>query len=84
MKINCYGEPVSETLVFPPVMRPSLETKRVGTWTFARYTEGEKVVIHRLGIGADGAVEETWSYGKWAEAETLVYVALTETLEVDA
>lgn len=83
MKINCYGEAFDGTpLGYRKVCIP-LERKRVGKWTFARYTEGEKVVIHRFGIGADGAVEETWSYGKWVEAENLAYIPLSETLEVE-
>lgn len=83
MKINCYGEAVVEGIITPPIARERLETKRSGVWTFARYTEGERVVIHRFGIGSDGAVEELWSYGKWDEVETLVYIPLEETLEVD-
>lgn len=84
MKINCYGDEVIENLIVPPMAKERLETKRSGAWTFARYTEGEKVVVHRFGIRSDGAVEETWSFGKWSDAETLVYISLDETLEVEA
>lgn len=83
MKINCYGEPSDDaSLAFRMAHRP-LEIKRLGEWTFARYTDGESSVIHRLKVGQDGAVEEMWSFGKWVDAEKLVYLPLNQTLEVE-
>ncbi len=83
MKINCYGEPADDASLAFRMAHTPLEIKRLGEWTFARYTEGESSAIHRLKVGQDGAVEEMWSFGKWADTENLVYVPLNQTLEVE-
>ena len=83
MKINCYGEITDDASLAFRMAHTPLEIKRLGEWTFARYTEGESSAIHRFKVGEDGAVEEMWSYGKWAGAEKLVYVPLDQTLEVE-
>ena len=83
MKINCWGETNVETLILPSLVKDRLETKRIGKFTFARYTDGENVVIHRFGIGSTGLVEELWAYGKWSEAEHLTYIPLAQELEVN-
>ncbi len=82
MRIDCYGkETKSETFAKGVPERP-LETKQSGEWTFMRFTDGDRVAIHKLGIGADGVVEETWAYGAWADAENLFYIPITQTMEV--
>ncbi len=81
MRIDCYGRkadggrPAGGPRVAP------LETKTSGRWTFMRFTDGDRVAIHRLGVGADGLVGETWAYGAWEDAETLAYAPLSETKE---
>ena len=65
MKINCYGEITDDASLAFRMAHTPLEIKRLGEWTFARYTEGESSAIHRFKVGEDGAVEEMWSYGKW-------------------
>ena len=83
MKINCYGEITDDASLAFRMAHTPLEIKRHGEWTFARFNDGESSAIHRFKVGEDGAVEEMWSYGKWADAERLVYVPLDQTLEVE-
>ena len=84
MRISCYGEKTDD-LVYdknPPIK--ALEEKDSDGATYLRFGEGEKVPIHRLTVGADGIVRRDWAYGKWEEAETLDYIPITETKEVEA
>lgn len=84
MRIDCYGnETKAETYERGLRVRP-LETKVSGAWTFMHFAEGERVAIHKFGVGADGVVEETWAYGSWVDAERLDYIPLSHTMEVDA
>lgn len=82
MKINCYGERTESATYEKKTRREPLETKYSGKWTFLRYGGGDRVPIHKLGVEADGMVSETWAYGAWDDAETLVYVPITQTMEV--
>lgn len=39
--------------------------------------------IHRIDMAPDGSLRVMWAYGEWGKAETLVYVPINETLEVE-
>lgn len=82
MRIDCYGRRADGPTCAKGDVRRPLETREAGGRTYLRYGEGADVPIHRLELGADGAVRATWAYGPWAEAESLEYLALTETKEV--
>ena len=83
MRINCYGEETEDLAYDKNLPRQPLETKESGGSTYLRFGEGERVLIHRLAVGADGIVRREWAFGKWDEAENLAYVPATETMEVD-
>ena len=83
MKINCYGERCEGAPCDKMLRRRPLETKCAGGVTYARFGEGGLVPVHRLGVGPDGRVAETWAYGRWEDAETLDYSPLDETKEVN-
>ena len=82
MRIDCYGRKTDKTTFAGGPLAEPLETKTSGKWTFVRFTDGDRAAIHRLGVGADGLVGETWAFGAWKDAETLDYRPLAETLEV--
>jgi hypothetical protein len=81
MRIDCYGERTEGATFEKKLRREPLETKYSGKWTFQRFGEGDRVPIHKLGVDDDGVVRETWAYGAWADAETLDYIPITETME---
>lgn len=83
MRINCYGERTEGATYEKKLRREPLEKKYSGRWTYLRHGEGDRVPIHRLGVEDDGMVSETWAYGRWEDAETLDYIPITETMEVD-
>ena len=83
MRIDCYGEQTEKATFEKKALRRPLETKFSGKLTYMRFGEGDLVAIHRLAVGEDGMVRETWAYGRWEDAETLDYIPITETMEVD-
>ena len=38
----------------------------------------------RLDKDADGSVRLMWAYGRWEDAETLHYIPINETMEIEA
>ena len=84
MRIDCYGEKTEKATFEKKALRQPLETKFSGEFTYMRFGEGGLVAIHRLGVGEDGMVRETWAYGRWEDAETLDYIPITETKEVES
>ncbi len=81
MRIDCYGErTMSEICLVRPPKTPTGE-KFVGGFTFYRYGEGERCVIHRIGVLPSGLVEAKWTFGAWSEADSLDYTkGIDETL----
>ena len=79
MTIDCYGEPVggAERMTLQPN-----GTKRTGGATYMRFAARSPAPIHRLSVDAGGIVRHEWAYGMWADAKSLDYVPLDETLEV--
>ena len=83
-KINSYGETTEvERFDFREMKQPD-DSKFVGGSTYNRFGTADPCAIHRLCLGADGLVEERWAYGKWNEAERLVYErTIDETMEAE-
>ena len=82
MQIDCYGfEATSEFF-----KRRKLDAhllKRVDGVLYACFGEGAERPIHRLDRGENGCVRLMWTYGKWDEAETLRYVPINETMNIE-
>ena len=82
MRINCYGDRADGSAVERGLAREPSGSKRVGGATYLRFAPRSPAPIHRLSLGADGIVRHEWAYGMWADAKSLDYVPLDETLEV--
>ncbi len=82
MQIDCYGfEATSEFF-----KRRKLDAhllKRVDGVLYACFGEGAERPIHRLDRDENGCVRLMWAYGKWDEAETLRYVPINETMNIE-
>ena len=81
MQIDCYGfEATSEFF-----KRKELDAhllKRIDGVLYVCFGDEELRPIHRLDRDADGNVRLTWAYGKWDEAETLDYIPINKTKEI--
>lgn len=82
MRIDCYGEKAGEERRRATPAREPHGTKRAGGTTYLRFGARSPAPIHRLAVDADGIVRHEWAYGMWADAKSLAYVPLDETLEV--
>lgn len=83
-RINCLGEAAKEERRLVRTTRAPNDVKVAGGCTYHRYGEGGRCAIHRIGIARNGMVEELWTFGEWAEAESLQYAKrIDETMEVD-
>ncbi|MGN0847864.1 MAG: hypothetical protein ACI4RA_10840 [Kiritimatiellia bacterium] len=82
MQIDCYGfEATSEFF-----KRRKLDAhllKRVDGVLYACFGEEAERPIHRLDRDENGSVRLMWAYGKWEEAETLRYVPINETMNIN-
>lgn len=82
MQIDCYGfEATSEFF-----HRRSLETylfKNVGGVLYECFGRGRRRPIHRTDRTPSGEIRVMWAWGEWEKAESLVYVPLSETLDVE-
>lgn len=82
MRIDCYGDLADGARRTAMPAREPHGTKRVGGATYLRFAARSPAPIHRLAVDADGIVRHEWAYGTWADAKSLAYVPLDETLEV--
>ena len=82
MRIDCYGDRADGAERMAGIAREPNGTKKVGGATYLRFGARSPAPIHRLSIGEDGIVRHEWAYGMWADAKSLDYVPLDETLEV--
>ena len=82
MKIDCYGEKADGAVRVAGIAREPNGVKKVGGATYLRFAARSPAPIHRLSVGADGIVRHDWAWGMWADAKSLDYAPLDETLEV--
>ena len=82
MKIDCYGDRADGSARMAGIVREPNGTKRIGGATYLRFAARSPAPIHRLLVDADGIVRREWAWGMWADAKSLDYVPLDETLEV--
>lgn len=82
MRIDCYGEKADGANRAAMPAREPYGTKRVGGATYLRFAARSPAPIHRLSVGEDGVIRHEWAWGMWADAKSLDYVPLDETLEV--
>ena len=82
MKIDCYGDCADGAERMTGIAREPNGTKRIGGATYLRFAARSPAPIHRLTVDADGIVRREWAWGMGADAKSLDYVPLDETLEV--
>ena len=82
MQIDCYGfEATSE--FFRRKELDAYLVKNIGGILYVCFGEGEKRPIHRIDRDPGGNVRLMWAYGGWEEAESLSYVPINETQEIE-
>lgn len=82
MQIDCYGfEATSQYFKLKELDAHLM--KRVDGVLYVCFGDGERRPIHRLDRDEQGSVRLTWAYGRWDEAETLRYVPINETMEIE-
>ena len=82
VQIDCYGFEATSEGFQKRKLEPYL-VKNDGGIIYACFCGGEMRPIHRIDHDPDGCVRVMWAYGRWAEAETLSYVPINETLMVE-
>ena len=82
MRIDCYGERVDGAIRMAGVAREPHGVKKIGGATYLRFAARSPAPIHRLALDADGIVRHEWAYGMWADAKSLSYVPMEDTLEM--
>lgn len=82
MQIDCYGFEATSQFFRRKELDAHL-MKRVDGILYVCFGEEALRPIHRLDKGPDGSVRLMWAYGKWEDAETLRYVPINETMEIE-
>ena len=57
--------------------------KRVDGVLYVCFGDGAERPIHRLDRDEHGSVRLMWAYGNWDEAESLRYVPINDTMEIE-
>ena len=84
MQIDCYGfEATSEFFRRKKLEVFMLKKMDDGT-VFMCFEDEPKKPIHRLDVAPDGSSRVMWAYGKWSEAENLVYRPINDTMEIES
>lgn len=82
MQIDCYGFEATSQFFRRKELAAHL-LKRVDGILYVCFGDGERRPIHRLDRDEHGHVRLSWAYGKWDEAESLSYVPINQTIEID-
>ena len=82
MQIDYYGfEATSE--FFKRKELDAHRMKRVDGILYVCFGNDENRPIHRLDKDEHGSVRLMWAYGKWEDAETLHYIPINQTMEIE-
>lgn len=82
MRIDCYGSRADGGARLRRPEREPFGVKKAGGATYMRFAARSPAPIHRLSVDEGGTVRHEWAYGMWADAKSLAYVPVDETLEV--
>ena len=83
MQIDCYGFGATSEFFKRKELDAHL-MKRVDGILYVCFGDGENRPIHRLDKDEHGSVRLMWAYGRWEDAETLHYIPINETMEIEA
>ena len=83
MQIDCYGFEASSQWF----RRKELEVyliKEVEGILYLCYGNQPMRPIHRIDRDENGCTRESWAFGSWADAESLRYIPVNQTMEIAA
>jgi hypothetical protein len=83
MQIDCYGFEASSQWF----RRKELEVylmKEVEGILYLCYGNQPMRPIHRIDHDEHGCTRESWAFGRWADVESLRYIPVNQTMEIDA
>ena len=83
MQIDCYGFEASSQWF----RRKELEVylmKEVEGILYLCYGNQPMRPIHRIDRDEHGCTRESWAFGRWADVESLHYIPVNQTMEIDA
>lgn len=83
MQIDCYGFEATSQFFKRKKLEAHL-VKRVEGILYMCFGDEARRPVHRLDRDEHGSARLMWAYGSWDEAESLRYVPINETIEVDA
>ena len=82
MQIDCYGFEASSQWF----RRKELEVylmKEVEGILYLCYGNQPMRPIHRIDRDEHGCTRESWAFGRWADVESLRYIPVNQTMEID-
>lgn len=82
MQIDCYGFGATSQFFKRKKLDAHL-MKRIDGILYVCFGDGAERPIHRLDRDGNGSVRLMWAYGKWEDAESLRYVPINDTMEIN-
>ena len=82
MQIDCYGFGATSEFFKRKELDAHL-MKRLDGILYVCFGNDENRPIHRLDKDEHGSVRLMWAYGKWDEAESLRYIPINQTMEIE-
>ena len=82
MQIDCYGFQATSEFFRRRELEPHL-LKQVEDTVYVCFGTDARRPIHRIDRSPDGDVRVMWAYGAWDEAETLAYIPINETMNIE-
>ena len=81
MQIDCYGFEATSQWFKRRTLDPYLIKRSEGI-TYLCFGNQLNRPIHRIDRDENGCVRQSWAFGRWADADSLRYIPINETLEV--
>ena len=81
MQIDCYGFEATSQWFKRRSLKPHLIRESDGV-LYISFGYSPHGPIHRIDRDENGSVRQSWAFGRWADAESLRYIPINETMEV--
>ena len=81
MQIDCYGFESSSQWFKRRTLDPYLIKRSEGI-TYLCFGSQLHRSRHRIDRDENGSVCQSWAFGRWADAESIRYILINETMEV--
>lgn len=82
MQIDCYGFDATSQFFKKKELEAYL-VKNIDGILYVAFSDDEIRVIHRLDRDEQGSLRIMWAYGRWEEAQSLKYIPINETMEIE-